>query len=129
MPSIRSPKHKLLIACALIGCLALAARATRVDASIAARGILAAAALVGLVIWLQRAKAGATAPTAPRLRVLSRASLSQRCGIALVEADGRGYLVAFGDGFAQLHEAPVAGMDASRPPRRGTRAALKGGRG
>jgi hypothetical protein len=39
-----------------------------------------------------------------RLKVVSRAGLSQRCGIALVEADGRSFLVAFGDSFAEIHE-------------------------
>ena len=40
--------------------------------------------------------------TEPRLKILSKTGLSQRCGLALVEADGKTVLVAFGDGFAQL---------------------------
>jgi hypothetical protein len=42
------------------------------------------------------------------LRVVSRAGLSQRCGIALVEADGHSFLVAFGDSFAEIQKAPAS---------------------
>jgi hypothetical protein len=52
-----------------------------------------------------------------RLKVVSRAGLSQRCGLVLVEADGRSFLVAFGDSFAEIHEAP-ASQRLLGPPRR-----------
>jgi flagellar protein FliO/FliZ len=114
-----SPKHKLVIVSVLIGALAFAVKASGMEAPSAARWGLAAAALVGLGLWVQRAKGSGAAAVAPRLRVLSRAALSQRCGIALVEADGRNFLVAFGDGFAQMQHALDPARSGSR--RRATR--------
>jgi flagellar protein FliO/FliZ len=103
-----SPKQKLLAAVAGATLLAASARANGLDAATGARWILGAVAVVGMALWWRRAKAAATAAPAPRLRVLSRAGLSQRCSLALVEADGRGFLVAFGDGFAELLGTPSA---------------------
>jgi flagellar protein FliO/FliZ len=115
MTLLRSPKNKLLLAAAAIVLLALLAPSQGASASSIARVLLGACAVAGLGAWFLRARArSATGPAAAfapaaRLRVLSRTGLSQRCGMALVEADGRNYLVVFGDGFAELQEASAAG--------------------
>ncbi len=121
MNFFRSPKNKLLLAAAAVVALAALAPSGGVSAPQVARVLLAAVALGGLAWWLHRArKAGPSAAFAAetRLRVLSRTGLSQRCGMALVEADGRNYLVVFGDGFAELQEAAAAPAPGLAPPQR-----------
>jgi flagellar protein FliO/FliZ len=110
MALLRSPRNKLLLATAAILLLALVAPMKEINAAAIARVLLAVACLGGIAWWFLRRRSFAEElAAAPRLRVLSRAGLSQRCGMALVQADGRNYLVVFGDGFAELKEAPVAG--------------------
>ena len=48
----------------------------------------------------------------------ARAGLSARCGAALVDADGRRYLVTYGDGFANVLQvpAPEAAVQRARRP-------------
>jgi flagellar protein FliO/FliZ len=129
MRFLQTPKQKVFAAAAALALLAVGARAHGLDATTGARWILGAAALVGMAIWWRRAKASATAAPAPRLRVLSRTGLSQRCSLALVEADGRNFLVAFGDGFAELLEAPrEASPIQGRRPRPARRIRRKEGR-
>jgi hypothetical protein len=129
MRFLQTPKQKLFAAGVAVALLAVSARANGLDAATVARGILVAAAVLGMAIWWRRAKATATAAPAPRLRVLSRAGLSQRCSLALVEADGRSFLVAFGDGFAQLLETPrEAAPVLARRPRPARRTRRKEGR-
>ncbi|XXF76499.1 flagellar biosynthetic protein FliO [Myxococcaceae bacterium GXIMD 01537] len=83
-----------------------------------ARWLLGAAALVGLGWWLRRrGRGGAHFALPERLQVISRAGLSPRCGLALVEVDGHGFLVAFGDSFAEIHEAAVPARTAMRARR------------
>jgi flagellar protein FliO/FliZ len=107
MELLRSPRGKLLLAGALILALVFLAPSGSHAASVS-RWVLAAAALGGLVLWTNRSRSAEDgAIPANRLRVISRAGLSQRCGMALVEADGRSYLVIHGDGFAELREAPA----------------------
>jgi flagellar protein FliO/FliZ len=104
-----SPGKRLLIASGLVLVLAALSPLGGVSASGAARWLLGAVALAGLGWWWWRR--GPTGPrfTLPeRLKVVSRAGLSQRCGIALVEADGQSFLVAFGDSFAEIRDAPVS---------------------
>ena len=117
MRFLQTPRQKLIAASVAVALLALSARANGLEPTTVARWILGAAAVLGMAIWWRRAKATAIAAPAPRLRVLSRAGLSQRCSLALVEADGRSFLVAFGDGFAQLLETPrqSAQVQARRP--------------
>ncbi|HZI12501.1 MAG TPA: hypothetical protein VE153_19110 [Myxococcus sp.] len=103
-----SPRVRLVLAAALVlGLMALGPLGGLSMAS-AARGLLGVVALAGLGWWLQRrGTVGPGFPRAERLHVVSRAGLSQRCGLALVEVDGRGFLVAFGDSFAEIRETPV----------------------
>jgi len=63
-------------------------------------GAVCALAFVALRLLARRSVSTSTAPT--DLKVLARASLSPKSAVALLEADGRRYLVAFGDGFATL---------------------------
>ncbi|WP_205507585.1 flagellar biosynthetic protein FliO [Myxococcus vastator] len=102
---VHSPRSRLLLAGALVLGLAVLGPVAGVSTTVAARWLLGAVALAVLGWWLHRRGGVVTgAATAPRLTVVSRAGLSQRCGVALVEVDGRGYLVAFGDAFAEIRE-------------------------
>jgi flagellar biogenesis protein FliO len=103
-----SPRVRLVLAAALLlGLTALGPMGSLSMASVA-RGLLGVVALAGLGWWLhRRGSVGPGLPRAERLHVISRAGLSQRCGLALVEVDGRGFLVAFGDSFAEIRETPA----------------------
>lgn len=109
MNFLRSPKNKLYLALALLAVLGLVASSRGLDMVTGARFIVAGLCLAGLGFWMvrQRGKAGGYQPL-PRLNVLARTGLSPKCSLALVEADGRTLLVAFGDGFAQFADAPAA---------------------
>ncbi len=109
-------KQKALVAGCILLALPVAAAAGGTSAAVAARIALAAAALGGAFLWA-RARRGGRNGEVPeaRLRVLQRAGLSGRCSLALVLADGREFLVAYGDGFAQIHPAPRP-MAAGRRP-------------
>ncbi len=118
-----SPRHRLLIASGMLLGLAALAPLGGLSASGAARWILGAVVVAGLGAWLWRRGVASPRFSLPeRLRVISRAGLSPRCGLALVEADGRSFLVAFGDSFAEIHQAPApkrVRVQARRPmPRR-----------
>ena len=103
-----SPRKRLLIASGLLLCLMALAPLGGGSASGAARWSLGAMALASLGWWMWRRGTTGQQFTLPeRLKVVSRAGLSQRCGIALVEADGRSFLVAFGDSFAEIHDTPA----------------------
>ena len=128
-------KMKLLAASLLLVLLAAFAQRTGVSAALEARVALGVAALAGLALWMIRARGrplgGRPFQLPPRLGVAARTGLSPRCGVALVEADGGRYLVAYGDGFAQLLNAlparpPAQARSGRRPPAR--RAARTGGR-
>lgn len=107
MLALLSPRRRLLIASGLLLGLAALAPLGGLSAVGAARWLLGAGALAGLGWWLWCRGSASPRFTLPeRLKVISRAGLSQRCGVALVEADGRSYLVAFGDSFAEIRPAP-----------------------
>lgn len=98
-------KMKLLAASLLVLLLAAFAQQSGMNAALVARVALGMAAAGGLAVWMIRARrpgSGRTFQLPPRLTVAARTGLSPRCGVALVEADGGRYLVAYGDGFAQL---------------------------
>lgn len=116
-PSTWSPRNKL-VAAALLALLApVAAALNGASAATAARIILGLAAAAGLAFWFIRARGGlgtSKFKDAPRLNVVQRAGLSQRTGVALIEVDGKPYLIVHGDGFAKI-----------TPTRRPTRVALR----
>jgi len=102
-----SPRSRLILAGTLVLGLAALGPVAGMSPAAAARWVLGAAVVAVLGWWIRRrGAAGVGAPAAPRLSVVSRAGLSQRCGLALVEVDGRSYLVAFGDAFAEIRETP-----------------------
>jgi hypothetical protein len=101
-----SARHRLLIASGLIVVLAALASWGGLSASGGARWLLGAVLLGGLGWWWSRRRPRGQGFVFPeRLQVISRTGLSQRCGIALVEADGRSFLVAYGDSFAEIRGA------------------------
>lgn len=109
MEALRSPKHKVILVSVLLLLLAFAASRNGIDAGGTARWILGLAAVVGGVMWFRRTrKVSARFPIPTRLEVVSRVGLSPRCGLALVCAEGRSYLVVHGDGYAEITEMPAA---------------------
>jgi len=89
-----------------------------------ARVVLALVMVVGVGGWWLRRGAARTrrVPVAERMKVVCRDGLSPRCGVALVEAEGRSFLITFGESFAAVHalepreEAePVVVAQARRP--------------
>ena len=115
MNLLRSPRNKIAAVSALLLALSLAAVAKGLDAVSVARWVLAAAAAAGLLFWGWKVRPAHGRFVLPnRLQVVSRAGLAQRCGVALVEADGRTFLVVHGDGYAEVCEAPVGGTPKGR---------------
>ncbi|MBJ6759238.1 hypothetical protein JGU66_00595 [Myxococcaceae bacterium JPH2] len=101
-----SIRTRLMWAVALmLGLLAAVPLGGGVSAATVARGILGVSVVGALGWWWRRrAMAGPGVVPPSRMTVVSRAGLSQRCGLALVEVDGRGYLVVHGDSFAEIRE-------------------------
>jgi flagellar protein FliO/FliZ len=127
MELLRSPRNKLIAASALLLVLVAAASLKGLDAAPIARIVLGAAAVIPFAVWVRRARKASTLSAPVRLEVLSRTGLSQRCGVALVRAEGRTFLVVHGDGYAEICDAASAPPRARRPrpPRRPS--ARKGG--
>lgn len=125
-------KMKLLAASLLVLLLAAFAQQSGASAALVARIALGLAALAGLALWWLRTRghggAGRPFQLPPRLNVAARTGLSPRCGVALVEADGCRFLVAYGDGFAQLLNALPSRSPAHARAGRRVRVARKGGR-
>lgn len=124
-----SPRQKLAAAALCLLAVPVIAAAQGASAAGAARVVLGLAALGGLVAWYLRGHAGAAGfKAAPRLQVIQRAGLSQRNGVALIEVDGRPYVVVHGDGFAKVQ--PVRRPRPLTPtlsPRRGERGMVEVG--
>jgi flagellar protein FliO/FliZ len=104
-----TPKTKLTIASLLLLGLAVAAGVRGLDATSIARALLAVAALAGLGWWFLRSRRAGSATAAPRIAIVARTGISNRTGVALVEIDGKPFLVVHGDGFAN-----VSAISASR---------------
>ena len=107
-PRLWSPRQKLTGAVALALIAPLIAAAQGASAATAARVLLGLAAAGGLVAWFIHARGGlgtSKFKSAPRLNVVQRVGLSQRTGVALIEVDGKPYLVVHGDGFAKITPA------------------------
>src|SRR5438445_13883204 len=117
MEWLRSPKNKLIVLSVLMLALAGAASVNGLNPALGARWILGLCAAGGLGFWLwKQRQATAKFALAPRLSVLSRTGLSQRCGLALVEADGKTYLVVHGAGYAEVCEAVCGAKVSGRRP-------------
>lgn len=106
-----TPRQKLVGASLAALTIPLAASFQGASATTAARIVIAVIALGGLAFWFIRAKgglgflSGTKFKSAPRLNVVQRVGLSQRTGLALIEVDGKPYLVVHGDGFARIRPA------------------------
>jgi len=112
-----SPRNKLFAAAALLCVLPLAALAQGASPAVAARVVLGLCAAGGLAFWFVRAKGALPVSRfkrAPRLSVVQRVGLSARSGLALVEVDGRPFLIVHGDGFARIR--PTARPKVVAPP-------------
>nr|WP_253899648.1 hypothetical protein [Corallococcus carmarthensis] len=114
-----SPRGRLLFASALLVGLATLAPLGGLSLVGTSRLLIGSMALAGLG-WVLLRKGGtagsADAAALEPLSIVSRTGLSQRCGLALVEADGRRYLVAYGDTFAEIHETrAMVVLSGSRP--------------
>lgn len=118
MKVLESPKYKLYLAGGGLVLLLALAPGAGWNAGSVARWLLAAVCVVGLGVWLARARrAGAASPeAAPRLQVVARTGLTARTGLALVEADGRSFLVAYGDGFAEVRSMSPRASRRRRSP-------------
>lgn len=112
-----TPRLKIVIALSSLGLLGLLTALRGADLATIARVLLGLTAVVGLVVWFWRARSGTavTFRSTPRLVVVQRVGLSPRSGLALVEVDGRPFIVVHGDGFARLRPAPRP--ERVRPPR------------
>ncbi|MEW5739551.1 MAG: flagellar biosynthetic protein FliO [Myxococcota bacterium] len=113
-----SPRNKLIAASAMLLLLPIVAVLQGASAATAARVVLGLLALAGLVVWFVRAKGGlplSRFKAAARLTVVQRVGLSARSGVALIEVDGRPYLVVHGDGFARIRPTARPKVVAPRP--------------
>ncbi len=97
-----SPRTKLFAAVAALAVLLVLAGVQGLSTTAAARALLTVAALGGLGWWWFKQSKPKKFQLAPRLSVVSRAGLSQRTGLALIEVDGRSFLVVHGDGYAEI---------------------------
>lgn len=103
-----SPRQKLVGAAVLALIAPLIAAAQGAAPATVARVLLGLAAAGGIAAWFIRARGGLSTSkfkSAPRLNVVQRVGLSQRTGLALIEVDGKPYLVVHGDGFAKITPA------------------------
>jgi flagellar protein FliO/FliZ len=100
-----NPKQKLVAAGVMSALLALAAAVSSGSLTTGARIIVGALAVAGLATWALKQKGlslpGRFAQT-PRLQVVQKIGLSARAGVALIEVDGRSFLVVHGDGGTRI---------------------------
>jgi len=107
MNLLRTPKAKLLAAVALLVVLGLCAPSGQAGAVSLARWLLGGLCLTGLGLWLAKARPRFGGLEATPLKVKARTGLGPRSGLALVQAEGRTFLVAHGEGFAKIHPLPA----------------------
>lgn len=100
-----TPRNKLIAIGACAAALALAAALSSGSFTTGARIVLGAAALAGLAIWALKQK-GLALPgrfaTTPRMQVVQKIGLSARSGVALIDVDGRSFLIVHGDGGTRI---------------------------
>lgn len=102
MNLLSSPRNKVIAASLMLLALGAAAGVSGLNAAAAARAVLALVSIAGLAWWFLRARGAAGPVEAPRLSVVSRVGLAGRTGLALVEVDGKTFLVVHGEGFAKV---------------------------
>ena len=77
--------------------------------------VLCAASVASALAWLRHRRGPFATP--PTLRLVARAGLTQKAGLALVEVEGRRLLVGYGDGPPALLDRldpEVGARDAAR---------------
>ena len=94
-------KQKFLAAAVLLAMLPLLALLQSGSGVLAARLASGLLVLAALGWWGLKGKRRAF-ELPPRLSIIGRVGLSARSGLALVEVDGVTFLVAHGEGYAQL---------------------------
>jgi flagellar protein FliO/FliZ len=103
MHLLSSPRNKLLAASALLLALGTAASIGGMNSAAIARAILACASIAGFGWWYVKGRRANGDAGPARLAVVCRTGLSQRAGVALIEVDGKSFLIVHGDGYAQVH--------------------------
>ncbi len=100
-----APRQKLLALGVATGLLTLGAAVASGSVTTGARIVIGALALAGLVAW-GLARKGLALPArfarTPRLQVVQKIGLSARTGVALIEVDGRSFLIVHGDGAPRV---------------------------
>lgn len=100
-----SPRQKLLAAVGLTAALATAAAISSGSMTSGARIVLGALALGGLALWAMKGRGlelSGRFARVPRLQVVQKVGLSARSGVALIEVDGRSFLIVHGDGGTRI---------------------------
>lgn len=103
MTSIDSPRKKIVVLISLFAALTLILMLRRFDLQTGCRTILIAAALLVTGYWFKARPASSRKKSTVCLTVMGQTAVSPRCKIALIEVQGSHYLLAHGEGFAQLH--------------------------
>ncbi len=114
-----TPQFKLIGASVLILSAPLVAAIQGASAPAVARILLALVALGGLAAWFLRARRvvnSSPIQSVPRLSLTQRIGLNTSTGVALIEVDGRAYLVVHGQGFAKIRPVPRSAPLESRRP-------------
>lgn len=75
--------------------------------------------LLAVGLLLRNRGSDDTPVKARRLEVIARAGLSPKCAVGLIEVDGRRFLIAHGDGFAQLQSLDGSDAESVRAPSNG----------
>lgn len=105
MTLLWSPKHKLMISLLALSTLVLGAGVTQASATTLARVLVGIGAVGGLFWWWNFRTREVSQGPASRLKVVSRTGLSPECSVALLDVEGRTFLVVYGKGYAEIREA------------------------
>jgi flagellar protein FliO/FliZ len=105
-------RNKLLLAAALLLGLCAAATARGIELAHLSRAMLGVLAAAGVAWAWYRAHHAPRLSAPPRLQVVSRSGLSARAGVALIEVDGRPYLIVYGEGHASVRPTAKRGRTA-----------------
>jgi flagellar protein FliO/FliZ len=115
-----SPRQKLMTAGGLSALLTLAAALSSGSITTGSRIIIGASSLAGFAAWALRRKEFSRFgqfSQAPRLRVVQKIGLSPRTGVALLEVDGRSFLVIHGDTGTRIRRVASRAAVVTQPLR------------
>jgi flagellar protein FliO/FliZ len=101
---LRTIRFKALGALVLLAALLGISRVPFADVS-ASTWLLAAALMGTGALLVKKARSPDRLLLSPkRLEVIAKVGLSTKCGVALLVADGRSYLLVHGEGFATMRQ-------------------------